>query len=211
MNDEGFQYYIDRLWEEDSFFALIEAGEGILPRLETQFHQETRPAHRAALIEIIWYYRNTKSLAILAEALADASEPVWQEALNGLVTIGGEGAQELLRAALPAADKNKQEWINEAIAQVREYKRFVVEDRAHADVIGEYAELDEALAELRRRAAIPWNEPPNRTPCSEWATCRREYQVCEVAGTQIIWEELRCYMVLEVSPAGVKWAKGFEP
>lgn len=86
---------------------------------------------------------------------------------------------------------------------------FVIYDSNHADYHGEYNNIDQALHELERRAEIPWNEPPNRTPCSSWATCSRDYEVLEVDDTNLPWEELQRFRVLEVSPDGVQWASDF--
>ena len=117
LHQTEFQYYIDRIEEEDSFHALIEAGDHILPRLESQFQAESAPERRTAIIRIIREYRNPKALALLTHALSDPVESVWQEALNGIVTIGGEEAIAVLRAALSDSSPSKREWITEAIKQ----------------------------------------------------------------------------------------------
>jgi len=41
---------------------------------------------------------------------------------------------------------------------------FVIEDECHAEQHGQFATLQDALTELRRRATIPWNQEPNVAP-----------------------------------------------
>ena len=50
---------------------------------------------------------------------------------------------------------------------------FVIEDESHAEWAGEFATFEEALAELKRRASLPWDEAPNQAPCTSWRTCGR--------------------------------------
>jgi len=119
--DEGvFQYYLDRVTEEQSFFALIGVADVILPRLEAAYWEDPSPERREAIIRIIWEYRNPASLAFLAQVLDDPADSVWQEALNGLVAIGGCEARDLLQSALSKSDPKKQGWIVEAIEQVED-------------------------------------------------------------------------------------------
>jgi hypothetical protein len=82
---------------------------------------------------------------------------------------------------------------------------FVIEDEAHADQIGEYATFEEAIAELRRRAALPWDEAPNVAPCRSWRTCGRRYQIIECNPSTVPWTELRCLPALDISARGAKW------
>lgn len=86
---------------------------------------------------------------------------------------------------------------------------FVIEDEIHCDWHGEYARLADAIAELRRRAALPWDEPPNAAPCTSWQTCGREYVIIEFDDAQSPCKELRRIPAFEVSAAGVKWSPGF--
>jgi hypothetical protein len=86
---------------------------------------------------------------------------------------------------------------------------FLIEDEAHCEPQGTFDSLDAALAELRRRAAIPWDQDPNVAPCTSWRTCGREYVVIEYDDSQMPWRERRRVKVLAVSAAGVKWAAGF--
>jgi hypothetical protein len=83
---------------------------------------------------------------------------------------------------------------------------FAIEDEAHAEPQGEYATYEDAVAELRRRAAIAWDQRPNVAPCSSWKTCGRRYEVVKYDTATTPWRELERVLVLEVSAAGVEWA-----
>ena len=82
---------------------------------------------------------------------------------------------------------------------------FVIDDEFHAEHQGEYASLAEVRAELERRAAVPWNQEPNRCPCTSWRTCGRRYVVIEYDNTSRPWRQLRRTPYLEVSAEAVDW------
>jgi len=86
---------------------------------------------------------------------------------------------------------------------------FVIEDELHAERHGKFSSFPQAIAELRRRAAIPWNEEPNRAPCASWEKCGRKYEVIELDDAAGV-REVRRVSVLEVSAAGAKWSDGFD-
>lgn len=87
---------------------------------------------------------------------------------------------------------------------------ITIEDERHAEPQGEFATIQQAIAELRRRAQIPWDQDPNRAPCTNWESCGRTYEVVEYDDTYSPWKELRRISVLEVSASGVKWSDKFE-
>jgi len=82
---------------------------------------------------------------------------------------------------------------------------FVVEDESHAEPQGEFETFEDAMAELRRRAAMPWDREPNLAPCTSWKTCGRHYEVVEYDSRHTPWRELSRVSVLEISAAGVAW------
>jgi hypothetical protein len=87
---------------------------------------------------------------------------------------------------------------------------FVVEDEFHAEHLGQYASLDEAIAEVRRLAQIPWDQAPNTAPCMSWRTCGREYVVIEFDDSQLPWNELRRIPVFEISAKGINWSANID-
>ena len=82
---------------------------------------------------------------------------------------------------------------------------FVIEDERHAEPQGQFASLDEAVAELYRHAALPWDEEPNVAPCTGWRTCGRTYEVIEYDNSARPWKELRRIPYLEITSDGAKW------
>lgn len=83
---------------------------------------------------------------------------------------------------------------------------FVIEDEAHAEPQeGQFRTREQAIAELERRAAIPWNDAPNRAPCTNWLNCGRLYELVEYDDTTNTWKELSRTLILEISAAGVRW------
>jgi hypothetical protein len=82
---------------------------------------------------------------------------------------------------------------------------FVIEDELHAEQQGAFVSRSEAIAELRRRADIPWNEPPNIAPCTNWEKCGRNYELVEYDDSERPWRVLARELVLEISAAGVCW------
>jgi hypothetical protein len=82
---------------------------------------------------------------------------------------------------------------------------FVIEDERHAEQHGNFSSRDEAIAELKERAGIPWNEHPNLAPCTNWANCGRSYELVEYDANVSPWRELSRESMLEISAAGVQW------
>jgi hypothetical protein len=85
---------------------------------------------------------------------------------------------------------------------------FIVEDELHAEPQGEFTDMDGAIAELRRRAQIPWDRDPNRAPCTSWRTCGRAYEVIEYDDSGSSRKEVRRVRVLEIAASGVRWTNG---
>ena len=85
---------------------------------------------------------------------------------------------------------------------------FIIEDERHAEHDGRFATFEQALVELRRRAAIPWNEEPNVAPCTGWQTCGRDYAIVEFDDSKMPWKEIRRVPALQLSDAGARWFDG---
>lgn len=83
---------------------------------------------------------------------------------------------------------------------------FVIEDELHAELQdGDFATLQDAISELKRRAKIPWDQVPNQAPCQSWRTCGRRYAVIVYDDTHSPWKELSRTYVLEVLATGITW------
>ena len=87
---------------------------------------------------------------------------------------------------------------------------IVIDDGIHCEHDGRFNTFEDAVAELRRRAAIPWDQEPNRAPCTSWRKCGREYHLLKYDDAQTPWKLLRGVPVLNVSAKGVEWIEGFE-
>jgi hypothetical protein len=74
-----------------------------------------------------------------------------------------------------------------------------------------FESFDDALAEVLGRVALPWDQYPNRAPCTSWATCGREYVIREYQTGSEPWTVIRAVPVASLSAAGVTWAAGFDP
>ena len=84
---------------------------------------------------------------------------------------------------------------------------FIIEDESHAEQQkGEFQTFEDAFSELERISKIPWNEIPNRCPCSNWKDCGRNYQIIEYDTTQAPWKELQQKDILTISAKEIKWS-----
>ena len=121
-------YHLDRLrrGHAEAFFGLIEADPTVLPVLIEAFAKEEDRGIRAEIVRCVWQYRRPEAVGFLGEALHDSEPAVWQEALDGLVALGGERAIQALQAArarIPVGRAGRaitEEWVEEALEQVRE-------------------------------------------------------------------------------------------
>ena len=122
-------YYLARLRDEDAedaFFGLIEAGPAVLPALIDAYGRDENRDIRGRIVECVWQLRGPEAIGFLADRLLDPDPGVWQQALNGLVALGGPGALRALqtvRSGLPAGQPRSgitAEWIDEAVEQIRE-------------------------------------------------------------------------------------------
>ena len=86
----------------------------------------------------------------------------------------------------------------------------VVEDEAHTEWQGKFPSIKDAIAELRLRADIPWDQRPNVCPCTNWKNCGRRYEVIEYDDETLPWREMRRYPVLNISASGVFWSYGLQ-
>lgn len=86
----------------------------------------------------------------------------------------------------------------------------IIEDDFHAEWQGEYASIEGAFEELKRRATLAWDQSPNRCPCTSWETCHRDYQILEYENSGTPWTQIRRFGYLEVSGRGATWVADFK-
>jgi hypothetical protein len=117
--------YLDRLddltWDDED--PRLDCGAAGLPHFAAAFERETNWERRARLVRVIWQFRDPAVLPILAIALRDPSSGVWKDALDGIVTLGGQDALCILKkaqiaAAAETSESEKLAWIDEAAGQV---------------------------------------------------------------------------------------------
>ena len=85
---------------------------------------------------------------------------------------------------------------------------YTIEDERHDERLGEYSDLADAMAELKRLEAVPWDAPPNQAPCENWRECGRLYEIVEYDLSSRPRKEIRRIAALEVSRTLVQWLKG---
>ncbi len=96
-----------------------------LPLVAEAYGRESDGQRRESLVHCLWQFRDIAALPTLSAALRDPDDHVWKEALDGIVTLGGDAALGVLEEARDAlgeesAAKTKRQWIEEAIGQIRE-------------------------------------------------------------------------------------------
>jgi len=85
----------------------------------------------------------------------------------------------------------------------------VIEDEVHTEQHGTFETTGDAVMELERRARIPWDEAPNKCPCTSWRTCHRIYEIRKYDESKVPRKLLQSFRALEVSNAGTVWLTHF--
>jgi hypothetical protein len=88
-------------------------------------------------------------------------------------------------------------------------RKFLITDAIHCDGNESFTSLDAALKRLRRLARTPWNERPNRAPCSGWWGCGRDWEIEELEVTDGSWELRAIIPGVAISHVGVTWHSPF--
>jgi hypothetical protein len=83
---------------------------------------------------------------------------------------------------------------------------FVIEDEAHAEWYGQYKSIAEAMEELQKLSTIPWDQEPNKAPCTNWKNCGRKYELNEYDSSTLPWKEVRRISALHINASGVEWS-----
>ncbi len=89
---------------------------------------------------------------------------------------------------------------------------FILEDEIHCEQ-EQFATFELALAKAQWLAQIPWDERPNRAPCTSWRTCGRDYCIVEAERDETTgsWAFGQTLPIFEISAQGILWAPDFEP
>lgn len=77
---------------------------------------------------------------------------------------------------------------------------YVSDDDLHCDLYIRFTQFDEAIAEIRRRVALPWDHEDNQASCIGWETCERQYWTFEYGASE---HEVRKLHVATISAGGV--------
>ena len=59
--------------------------------------------------------------------------------------------------------------------------RFIVDDQRHCQRMGQFDSYEAARLAIIGFVSNPWNEKPNRAPCSNWKKCGRHYDIIETS------------------------------
>lgn len=102
---------------DNAYHSLIELGPQIIPLVMRHFRSEPDPAIRATLVNIAWQTNSRDAIPLLTEALNAVEPGVWKKALDGLVSLGGPAALDVIRQARGRMP-DKAEWLDEAIEQM---------------------------------------------------------------------------------------------
>jgi len=85
--------------EHEALTELIEMPQDILPAIVQAYRNEQSPDTRMLLVKVAWERRDPAAISFISEALDDADEYVWQEALDGCVALASPEILEILQTA----------------------------------------------------------------------------------------------------------------
>ena len=105
---------------DDAWHSLVEAGPTALPEVVRAFGAASDPCVKAHLVQVISEYQSSECVPFLEALLRNPDGDLWKQALDGLVMIGGKTALDALTATKVTMTPERQEWIDEAIAQIVE-------------------------------------------------------------------------------------------
>jgi hypothetical protein len=124
--EEVVQYYVAKLAGpegENAGCSLCELGPAALPSVIGAFDAAADPDIRHSLVRIVGEYRSPSAGPFLADRLLDDRPEIWKTALDGLVTLGGKEALNLLAAARAQVDPERAAWLDEAMQQIADAER----------------------------------------------------------------------------------------
>lgn len=104
---------------------------------------------------------------------------------------------ELFRSCiLGTINKDENYWIE---------KFFIIEDEGHSEKLDRFPTFDDALNKMKIIKNIPWNKEPNKCPCAQWKTCKREYKIAEYEIIDGKWKLLKKTDIFDISSIGIDW------
>jgi HEAT repeat protein len=114
--------------EEEAFFELLEMPGDVVPALTTAFRTEQNPALRTFVIKVAWQRGDRQAIALLAEAINQSDEQIWQEALDGLVALASPEAVSVLTVAKTRelADESATHRFQSCVTEALEYIRQII-------------------------------------------------------------------------------------
>jgi HEAT repeat protein len=114
--------------EEEAFSELLEMPGEVLPALTAAFRTQQDPALRAFLVKAAWQRGDRQAIALLAEAVNQSDEEIWQEALDGLVALASPEALAVLMAARTRkfADRSVSQRFQSCAREAIEYIRQIL-------------------------------------------------------------------------------------
>jgi hypothetical protein len=127
--EEVAAHYIPQLGgprHENAYHSLIEADDAIVPLLIDAYEHESDPDKRVLLFDVLCQHKAAESLEFLSRTISDKDPATWKLALDGLVSIGGPRAKEVLERervrlrGLNPVPQERLDWVEEAIAQLGE-------------------------------------------------------------------------------------------
>jgi hypothetical protein len=87
---------------------------------------------------------------------------------------------------------------------------ITLDDASHCEYQGQFLSVPDAFEEIKARAVLPWDQPPNRCPCTAWKTCDRLYQILVYDDSTTPWTLQAKLGNLQISNRGVVWSGDFE-
>ena len=117
MNEE-LDFCLQDIESEDGFHRLLEWPAPLLQLLLARFATEADAMRRQMFVHLAWQRREAGTSRLLRLALADGESAVWKEALDGFVSLKEPGTEQMLQEALSGCERQKDDWIREAITQL---------------------------------------------------------------------------------------------
>lgn len=110
----------------NAFHRLLEYEGDLAAFLIRIYPRETDVKVKAQIVEILWHRGNEPGiLEFLRQAVKEEVPVIWKAAVDGLVSLGGYKALNILREMKLESHTHpdKLEWILEAIEQIEEQDR----------------------------------------------------------------------------------------